>query len=160
MMEGCQLLRLVVYERADRGRTRLHPRRRQLDPQHQLQPPRTLHPTTVDSPKHIFPRILANLIKELANKLLLLHKLDVGQGLGRQLDSLIESIVTSIRHVDDGDDDRLQTRIEHIRGRQLVLEVGGTGQDQTSHIGLVVGDKELSSELGNLQESERASGQS
>lgn len=39
--------------------------------------------------------VLADLVEELGNELLLLHELDVGEHLGRQLDGLAEPVLTT-----------------------------------------------------------------
>ena len=40
--------------------------------------------------------------------------------------------------------------IEHVRLRQLVLEIGGAGKHQAGDVNLVVGDEHLHSCLGHL----------
>ncbi len=96
--------------------------------------------------------ILANLVKVLSNQLLLLDELDVAEGFGRQLDSLVETVITTVGHINDLDDFGLQTGIEHVGGVEIVLEIGGTGEDETSNVNLVVGDEVLDGDFGNLSD--------
>jgi hypothetical protein len=84
------------------------------------------------------------------DSLLFLHKLDVGQTLGSELDCLIEAVLHSVRDVDDLDDLCSQSRVKHVALVQVVLEIGGTGQDETGDIDLVVGDVVLHSQFGNF----------
>lgn len=94
--------------------------------------------------------ILGDLLEVLSDELLLLDELDVAEGLGRQLNSLVESVLASVRDIDDLDNLDLETTIEEVRLVQIVLEVGGTGQNDTSNVDLVVGDEVLDCQLGDL----------
>ena len=52
---------------------------------------------------------LRDLVKILLNELLLLYKLDVRQRISRQVNRLIEAVLTTIGNVDYFDDFRLQS---------------------------------------------------
>ena len=94
--------------------------------------------------------ILRNLLKVLSDELLLLDELDVAECLGRQLNGLVETILASVRDIDDLDNLDLETTIKEIRLVQVVLEVSGTGQDDTGNVNLVVGDEVLDCQLSDL----------
>lgn len=51
-------------------------------------------------PEHIY---LRNFIEVATDQFLLLDKLDVLQRFGRQFDSLVESVLAAIRHIDQFD---------------------------------------------------------
>ena len=94
--------------------------------------------------------ILANLLEVLADELLLLDELDVSEGLGRQLDGLVEAVFTTVRDIDNLDDLGLKTGIEQVGGVQVVLEIGGTSQNDTGNVGPIVGDEALNGQFGDL----------
>lgn len=94
--------------------------------------------------------ILADFFKVLSDQLLLLNELDVAKSLRSQLDGLVETVFTSVRHIDDLDNFGSQTVVEHVGSVQIVLEVSGTGENDAGHIDLVIGDKVLDSQLGDL----------
>ena len=94
--------------------------------------------------------ILGNLLKVLSDELLLLNELDVAESLGGQLNGLVETVLASVRDIDDLDNLDLETTIEEIRLIQVVLEVGGTGQNDTGNVDLVVGDEVLDRQLSDL----------
>lgn len=96
--------------------------------------------------------ILANLLEVLSNKLLLLDELDVTEGLGRQLDGLVEAVLTTVRNVNNFDDLGRETVVKHIGGVEVVLEVGRTSKNDTSDVDLVSSDEVLNSQLGNLSD--------
>ena len=94
--------------------------------------------------------VLANVVEVLADKLLLLDKLDVTERLGRELDGLVETVLATVRHVHHLDDLGRKTVIEHIRGVEVVLEVGRTSENETGDVHLVVGDEVLHRQLRHL----------
>lgn len=94
--------------------------------------------------------ILADLFEVLADQLLFLDELDVAKSLRGQLDSLVETVLSSVRDINHLDNLRSQTVVEHVGGVQVVLEVSGTSEDNTGHVDLVVGDEVLDSQLGDL----------
>ncbi len=94
--------------------------------------------------------ILRDLLEVLSDKLLLLDELDIRQSLRRKLNSLVEAVLTTVGNVDDLDDLDLKPSIEEIGLVQVVLEVGGTGQNDTGNVDLVVGDEVLDGQLGDL----------
>mmetsp|Transcript_18612 Transcript_18612/g.70402 ORF Transcript_18612/g.70402 Transcript_18612/m.70402 type:complete len:297 (-) Transcript_18612:283-1173(-) len=94
--------------------------------------------------------VLVDLVEVLLQDLLLLHELDVAQGLRRQLDGLIEARLAAIADVDRLDHNAGEALVEEVGVVQVVLEVCGTGEHQTAHVGLVVRDEELHGVLGAL----------
>jgi hypothetical protein len=96
--------------------------------------------------------ILANLLKVLSNKLLLLDELDVTKGLGRQLDSLVETVLTTVRNVNNLDHLCRETVVKHVGGVKVVLEVSRTSKNDTSNVDLIGSDEVLNSQLGNLSD--------
>mmetsp|Transcript_34697 Transcript_34697/g.87798 ORF Transcript_34697/g.87798 Transcript_34697/m.87798 type:complete len:227 (+) Transcript_34697:109-789(+) len=64
--------------------------------------------------KHVLARVLRDLLKELGDEALLLHKLDVGQHVGRQLDGLVEAVVAAVADVHHAQDHRLQAQVKHV----------------------------------------------
>lgn len=94
--------------------------------------------------------ILTDFLEVFANKLLLLDELDVAKGLGSQLDGLVETVLATVRYIHDLDDLGSKTLIKQVGRVQIGLEVGGTSENDTGNIDLVVGDEVLHSELGNL----------
>lgn len=121
-----------------------------------LKDDQSLDSTELESLEGIFETVadlagvLANLFKVLANELLLLDKLDVAERLSRQLNGLVEAVVTTVRNINNLDDLGLETGIEHVGAVEIVLEIGGTSQDKTSDVGLVVGDEVLHGQLSDL----------
>jgi hypothetical protein len=95
-------------------------------------------------------RVLGNVVKVLVDQLLLLDELDVAERLSSQLNGLVETVLASVGNIDDLDDLGLQTVVEQIGLVQVVLEVGGTSQDDTGNVDLVSGDKVLDSQFGDL----------
>jgi hypothetical protein len=96
--------------------------------------------------------VLANLLKVLSDELLLLDELDVAESLGRQLDSLVETVLTTIRNVNNLDNLGRKAAVEHVGGVEVVLEIGGTSKNETSDVDLVGSDEVLDSQLGNLSD--------
>mmetsp|Transcript_3732 Transcript_3732/g.13105 ORF Transcript_3732/g.13105 Transcript_3732/m.13105 type:complete len:297 (-) Transcript_3732:231-1121(-) len=101
-------------------------------------------------PEDVLPGVFADLVEELADELLFLNELDVGEGVRGELDGLAEPVLTAIRHIDDAHDHRLQPLVEHITLAKDVLEVGGTGEDEPRNVRPVVGDEHLNGGLGDL----------
>ena len=97
-----------------------------------------------------FAGILANFVKVLTDKLLLLNELDVSKGLGSKFNGLVEAIFSAIGDIDNLDDLGLEAIVEHVRLIQVILEVGRAGQNQARAVNLVVRDEILDSQLGNL----------
>jgi len=111
---------------------------------------------------------LADLIKIPLDQLLLLDKLDIGQGFRGQINSLdgtksmfdsleaddhthlIEAIFTAVADIDDFDDLGGKARIEHVTLTELGLEVRAAGEDQAGDVDLVVGDEVLNGEFSDL----------
>ncbi len=91
-------------------------------------------------------------VKVLCQELLLLDKLDVGEGLGGELDGLVEAVLSSVRDIDGLDDLGVQTVVKEIGAVKLSLEVGGTSQNQTGDVDLVSGDEVLDGCLGDLSD--------
>lgn len=96
--------------------------------------------------------IRTNFLKVLSNELLLLDELDVAESLRRQLDGLVETVLTTVGNIDDLDDLCRKTVVKHVGGVKIVLEIGGTSKDETSDVDLVGSDEVLHSQLGNLSD--------
>ena len=90
------------------------------------------------------------MVKVLVDELLLLDELDVAESLTSQLNGLVEAVLASVGHVDHLDDLGLQTVVEQVGLVEVVLEVGGTGENDTGYVDLVGGDEVLDSQFGNL----------
>jgi hypothetical protein len=97
-----------------------------------------------------FARVLGDVVEVDVDELLLLDELDVAERLARQLDGLVEAVLASVGHVDNLYDLGLQTVVEQVGLVQVVLEIGGTGEDDTGHVDLVGGDEVLDGQLGDL----------
>lgn len=95
-------------------------------------------------------RITSKLIKVARNQLLLLHKLDIRQGISRQLNSLVKTVITSIGDIHDLHDGVLNTGIQHIGHVQLVLQLGTTSEDNTGTVHMLVLNEELDAQLSAL----------
>ena len=63
---------------------------------------------------------------------------------------LIESVLPAVADVDQLDDLGLQPLVEHVGLGELGFEVGRPGQDQSGHVGLVVGEEESDGGLGHF----------
>lgn len=87
--------------------------------------------------------VLGDLLKVLSDKLLLLDELDVAESLGGELNSLVETVLASVGDINNLDNFDLKSAIEKIRLVQVVLEVGGTGQNDTGNVDFVVGNEVL-----------------
>ncbi len=94
--------------------------------------------------------VLADLLEIFTNELLLLDELDIAERLGRQLDGLVETVLATVRYIHDLDDLGLQTLVEHVGSVEVVLEVGGSGENDAGNVDLVGGDEVLNRQLGNL----------
>ncbi|KAH4126672.1 hypothetical protein HBH47_045340 [Parastagonospora nodorum] len=95
-------------------------------------------------------RVLGDVVKVLVDELLLLDELDVAERLPSQLDGLVETVLASVGHIHNLDDLGLQTVVEEVGLVQVVLEIGGTGQNDTGNVDLVGGDEVLDSQFGDL----------
>lgn len=94
--------------------------------------------------------VLANLLEVLIDKFLLLDEFDVAESLGGQLNGLVEAVLTTVGDVNDFDDLGLQTVVEHVGGIQIVLEIGGTSQDNAGDVDLIGSDEVLHRQFGDL----------
>lgn len=65
---------------------------------------------------------------------------------------LVETVLATVRDVDNLDDLGGQPGIEEVRAAEVGLELGATGQDKTLNVDLVVGDEVLDRQLGNLSD--------
>ena len=90
------------------------------------------------------------MVEVLVDELLLLDELDIAEGLTSQLYSLVETVLASIRYVDDLDDLGLQTVVEKIGLVEIVLEIGGTSENNASYVDLVGGDEVLYRQFSDL----------
>jgi hypothetical protein len=90
--------------------------------------------------------------EELGENLLFLDEFDVGQAFLGEFDSLVETILTTIRNIDNLDNLGLQSLIEHFGLVEFSLEIGTTGQNETANVGLVVGDEDLSGDFSDFSE--------
>lgn len=95
-------------------------------------------------------RVLGDVVEVLVDELLLLDELDIAEGLTSQLYSLVETVLASIRYVDDLDDLGLQTVVEKIGLVEIVLEIGGTSENDASYVDLVGGDEVLYRQFSDL----------
>lgn len=86
------------------------------------------------------------------DKLLLLYKLHVGKRVGGKLDSLVETVFTTVRHINNLDDLGEQSGVKEITSTQISLELSATGKDETGNIDLVGGDKVLNSKFGDFSD--------
>jgi hypothetical protein len=95
-------------------------------------------------------RVLGDVVKVLVDELLLLDELDIAEGLSSQLDGLVETVLASVRHIDNLDDLGLQAVVEQVGLVQVVFEIGRTSQDDTGDVDFVGSDEILDSQLGYL----------
>ena len=99
----------------------------------------------------VLARVLTDLVHEGLEQLLLLHQLDGAEGVGTELDGLVEPILATVGHIDHLDDDLGKPTVEQVGTHQLGLEVGRTRQDDALNVGLLpIGNKQLGGQLGNL----------
>jgi hypothetical protein len=98
----------------------------------------------------IFARVHADLVEVVLNQLLLLHELDIRQGLRGELDSLVEAVLATVGDVDGLDDLRTETGVEEVALPELRLEVGRASKHEAGNVHLVVGNEVLDSVLGDL----------
>jgi hypothetical protein len=89
-------------------------------------------------------------VEVLVDELLLLDELDVVERLAGQVDGLVEAVLAAVGHIDNLDDLGLETVVEEVGLVQVVLEVGATGENDTSDVDLVGGDEVLDCQLGDL----------
>lgn len=64
--------------------------------------------------------------------------------------TLVETVLGTVRDIDNLDDLGSQPSVQQITTRQIALEIGTTGQDQPSHVDLVGGDEMLNGQLGDF----------
>lgn len=86
------------------------------------------------------------------DKLLLLYELHVGKRVGGKLDSLVETVFTTVRHINNLDDLGEQSGVKEVTSTQISLELSATGKDETGNIDLVGGDKVLNSKFGDFSD--------
>jgi hypothetical protein len=84
------------------------------------------------------------------NQLLLLNELDVGERVGSEFDSLVETVLSSVRDIDNLDDLGEESRVEQVTSAQISLELGTTGKDESGDVDPIVGDEVLDGEFGNF----------
>lgn len=94
--------------------------------------------------------ILGDLLKVLSDELLLLDELDIAECLCGELNSLVKTVLASVGNIDNLDNLDLKSAIKEIGLVQVVLEISGTSQNDTSNVDLVVGNKVLDCQLGDL----------
>lgn len=95
-------------------------------------------------------RIDGNTVEELRNDILFLDELNVGQRFLREFDSLVKTIFTTIGNIDNLDNLRSKTRIEHLSSTQFILEITRTSQDQTLDVNFILRNESLGSDFTNL----------
>lgn len=103
----------------------------------------------VDTEAHT-SSILADVIEVLPDELLFLDKLDVAEGLGRELDGLVEAVLATVRHVYHLDDLGGEAVVEHVGRVEVVLEVGRASENESRDVHLIVGDEVLNRQLRHL----------
>jgi hypothetical protein len=64
--------------------------------------------------------------------------------------TLVETVLGTVRDVDNLDDLGSQPSVQQITTRQIALEIGTTGQNQPGHVDLVGGDEMLDGQLGDF----------
>jgi len=94
--------------------------------------------------------VLGNLFEIAGKELLLTDELDTSKRISSEVNSLSETVLTTVRNIVDTDDDVHETGIKKIRGCELLLEFGGTGEDETSDSGLIVGNEAGNSGFSDL----------
>ena len=94
--------------------------------------------------------VLRDLLKVPRDEPLLLDELDVRERLRAQLDRLVEAVLAAVRHIDGFDDLGQYSRVEAIRLREVVFEVGGASEHDARHVDLIVGDEDGLGDLGDL----------
>jgi hypothetical protein len=85
--------------------------------------------------KAVLPRVLGDFVEPLLNKFFFLHELDGPEGLGRQLDGLVEPLLAAVRHVhhlprntrsaqddDDADDDDAEDEKEGPKAQKEIKQ--------------------------------------
>lgn len=97
-------------------------------------------------------RVRRDVIEEVRDNILLLNELDVGKRLLSEFDSLVKTILTAVRDVDELDNLRLKTRIEHLSLTQLVLKLTGTSEHETLYVDLITSNKRLRCDLADLSQ--------
>lgn len=60
-----------------------------------------------------------------------MNEFDIGKTFSRKLDGLVETVLATVAHVNNLDDNRPQSLVEEIRRCQLRLELGRTGNHET-----------------------------
>ena len=63
---------------------------------------------------------------------------------------LVKTVLAAVTDVHQLDDLGLEPLVEHVGLGELSLEVGGPGQDEAGHVGLVVGQEQLDRRLRHL----------
>ena len=70
--------------------------------------------------------------------------------LGIRLLTLVETVLRTVRHIDNLDDLGSQSTIQKVTARQITLEIGTSGKYQTGNVDLVGGNEMLDGQLGDL----------
>ena len=70
--------------------------------------------------------------------------------LGIRLLTLVETVLGTVRHIDNLDDLGSQSTIQKVTARQITLEIGTSGKYQTGNVDLVGGNEMLNGQLGDL----------
>lgn len=95
-------------------------------------------------------RIDRNTIEELRNNVLFLDELDISQRFLSEFNSLVKTIFTTIRNIDNLNNLGSKTRVEHLSSTQFILEITRTSQDQTLDVNFILRNESLSSDFTNL----------
>lgn len=90
----------------------------------------------VSHTKAVFAGVLRDFVKVGGDEALFLDEFNIQQRLCCQFNGLVKAVFSAIRDVHRAQDFRLQALIQQIRLPQLVLEVCGTCQDETSDVAL------------------------
>ena len=97
-----------------------------------------------------FPAVEIDFVKVFIDETFFLDELDITQSLRCQVYSLIETILTTVRDVDDFDDFALEAIVEHVGLIEVVFEICRTSEDETCYIDFVLGDEVLDCEFGDF----------
>ena len=95
-------------------------------------------------------------LEEASDNLLLLNELDVRKRVLSQGDSLVETLIKTVRDIDDGDDNTFESLIEMVTSLHDEFEISTTSNDDTLDVWPIIGDEILSSKLAALDDVEMA----
>ncbi|KAF1751371.1 hypothetical protein GCK72_017925 [Caenorhabditis remanei] len=93
--------------------------------------------------ENVLSGILTDLVEISSDEFLLLNELHTSESVGSQLNSLVETIFTSICNIDSFDHFSLKSLVEHIRLAEFSLEISTTRKDESSNCDFVVFDEHL-----------------